>query len=78
MTEKDVINDLKSRVKPYVTIEMTQSYFSNVLIRYDVGLLKPKTIVKFLENFGYKQVDGEWMNSEKLKDVEYKPQKANY
>lgn len=58
MNEQEVIQDLRSFVKPYTYVNMPQSHFSNVLTRYEVGLLKPKTLVKFLELFGYFKENG--------------------
>jgi hypothetical protein len=58
MNELEVIQDLRSYVKPYAQIKMPQSHFSNVLTRYEAGLLKPKTLVKFLSLFGYEKENG--------------------
>ncbi len=67
MTEKEVINELRSAKKPYAFVEnMSQSTFSNNLRRYDVELLKPKTLLNFLEKFGYFKIDGKFV---KLFDV---------
>lgn len=64
MNEKEVIQDLRSKVKPYNHVKgVSQSTFSNVLTRHEAGLLKPKTLVKFLEKFGYIKQDGVWLNT---------------
>lgn len=53
LTERETIDDLKLYDKPYLHIKMCQSVFSNILTRYKAGILKPKTLHKFLEQFGY-------------------------
>lgn len=54
MNEKEVINRLKSVPKAYTYVEnVSQSYFSNLIIRYEYGLVKPKTLDKFFGFFGY-------------------------
>lgn len=58
MNEQEVIQDLKSFVKPYTYINMSQSQFSNTLTRHEAGLLKPKTLIKFLSDFGYIKENG--------------------
>ena len=59
MTELEVYNDLKQRVKPYIGV-MEQGVFSNYMIRYKVGLLKPSTIKSFFSKVGYKLVGDNW------------------
>ena len=61
MNEQEVIQDLRSKVKPYLHINMSQSYFSNTITRHEAGLLKPKTLIKFLEKFGYQKLNGQWV-----------------
>jgi hypothetical protein len=60
MNEQEVIKELRSQVKPYMQINMPQSQFSNTLVRHEAGLLKPKTLCKFLEKFGYRKENGLW------------------
>jgi len=48
MKEEQIIAQLKKLQKPYAGI-MLQSTFSSTIIRYEAGLLKPKTWQKFLE-----------------------------
>ena len=43
MTEQEVYNELKQKVKPYIGI-MPQGSYSNYMIRLKAGLLKPATI----------------------------------
>lgn len=59
MNEEDVIKELRSTVKPYVGI-MEQGTFSNTIIRYEMGRLKPSTLIIFLGRMGYVKIDGKW------------------
>ncbi len=64
MNDEQVVQDLRSKVKPYEYVKgVSQSYFSNVLTRQEAGLLKPKTLAKFLNHFGYFKKDGLWLES---------------
>lgn len=60
MNEQEVLQDLRSKVKPYLHVNMSQSYFSNTITRHEAGLLKPRTLIRFLEKFGYKKDNGIW------------------
>lgn len=62
MNEQDILEDLKKRVKPYQGI-MEQGNYSNMLIRYRVGLVKPKTIECFFNKLGYVKEDGVWFKT---------------
>lgn len=54
MNERDVINAIKSVGKPYTYVKsVSQSNYSQILIKYEYGLLKPKTIENFFKQFGY-------------------------
>lgn len=60
MNDSEVILYLRSQVKPYVGI-MHQGTFSNTLIRYEMGRLKPGTLCVFLNKMGFVMVDGLWV-----------------
>lgn len=60
MNEQEVIKELQTKVKPYIGI-MQQGTYSNTIIRYKNGLLKPSTLHGFLEKMGYIKIDGLWM-----------------
>jgi len=60
MNDSEVVQDLRSKTKPYLHVNMKQSQFSNTLIRFEAGLLKPKTFILFMKRFGYFKVDGLW------------------
>ncbi len=54
MNEGDVIAIIKSVGKPYTYVEkVSQSNFSQILIKHQYGLLKPKTLESFFEKFGF-------------------------
>jgi hypothetical protein len=59
MNEDEVIKILRSQVKPYVGI-MHQGTFSNILIRYEMGRLKPSTLTMFFNKMGYVKENGGW------------------
>lgn len=66
MTNKQIVEILRSELKPYVGI-MSPSYFSQMIAKINNDMCKPKTVEKFFKQFGYK---GEWNNYEKL-DVNF-------
>jgi hypothetical protein len=55
MTTKEVLDDLSSKIKPYIGI-CNQSYYSGNMIRIRYNLAKPSTIEKFFNKFGYKKI----------------------
>lgn len=59
MNDSEAIRELKSRLKPHIGI-MPQSTFSSTIIRFEAGLLKPKTVAEFLEKFYLRDNDGLW------------------
>lgn len=59
MNEADIIKELRSTVKPYIGI-MDQGTFSNTVIRYEMGRLKPSTLKSFLEKMGYIKLNDLW------------------
>lgn len=62
MNEQEVIKELRSLSKPYLYVpNVSQSRFSDILRQYEVGLVKPKTLDKFLEVFGFFKVDGAYV-----------------
>lgn len=60
MSEIELVNHLKKQIKPYQGI-MEQGTFSNILIRYNAGLLKPITLINFFNKLGYFQENGVWV-----------------
>lgn len=62
MLEIELINHLKSQNKPYVGI-MPQGSFSNCVIRYEAGLLKPRTLESFFNKMGYVKNNGLWVKN---------------
>lgn len=52
LTNQQVIDDLRKKIKPYIGI-MSQGYFSNYIIRIENNLCKPATVKLFFEKFGY-------------------------
>lgn len=63
MTNKEVVTELRSKLKPYVGI-CNQSYFSLMCAKIEYGMCKPKTVDKFFNLFGY---IGGWDNYKSLK-----------
>lgn len=61
MTQKQAFNEITSELKWYIGI-YSQSYASQIVQRFNAGLLKEKTINDFLSHFGYL----------KIKEAEYK------
>lgn len=59
MNTKEVYNELKSRVKPYINI-MPQSTFSNTMASIKNETCKPKTMKLFFAKFGYTQNETTW------------------
>jgi len=59
MTEQEVYNELKQKVKPYIGI-MPQGSYSNYMIRLKAGLLKPATIIRFFGLMGYSFANNKW------------------
>jgi hypothetical protein len=59
MNDLELITHLKSLNKPYQGI-MPQGSFSSTIIRFEVGLLKPKTLAKFFDTMGYVNNNGKW------------------
>lgn len=68
MNEQEVINELRSLVKPYIGI-IPQSTFSSILTRYDAGILKPKTLRLFFEKMGYWKSDKGWQKVKVIKSM---------
>jgi len=62
MNEQDILEDLKKRVKPYQGV-IEQGNYSNMLIRYRLGLVKPKTIENFFNKLGYVKENGIWLKT---------------
>jgi hypothetical protein len=60
MTEQEVYNELKASIKPYIGV-MNQGTFSNYMIRFKAGLLKPATIESFFTKCGYKKNNKGWI-----------------
>lgn len=59
MTDLELIAYFKSQNKPYQNIMPQGSYSSNIT-RFEAGLLKPKTLVKFFERMGFVNEGGVW------------------
>jgi len=73
MTERDVIAIIKSVGKPYTYVEkVSQSNFSQILIKYEYGLLKPKTIENFFEKFGFIKSDNGYIQKFDFKEIKKK------
>jgi len=74
MTNKEVIAELRSRLKPYVGVRtasgksMTQAYFSQTTRQIDNGMCKPATVEKFFSLFGYAGQWNEFHKTSKTKD----------
>jgi hypothetical protein len=56
MTNKQVVEKLRSELKPYVGI-MSPSYFSQIIAKIENDMCKPKTVDKIFNKFSY---FGEW------------------
>lgn len=63
MNEEQVIMDLQTQVKPYVGTPISQPTFSNNIIRFKAGILKPNTLKSFLEKLGYVKTQEGWVKS---------------
>lgn len=48
----EAINEIKSRIKPYVGV-MPQSTFSSTLTRIETGKCRYETLITFMGKFGY-------------------------
>ena len=53
MKLKEALEEIKSRVKPYLEVGMAQSTYSNTLRNIEAGFAKPKTVEEFMAKFGY-------------------------
>lgn len=75
MTNKEVIIELRSKLKPYVGI-MSPSHFSQMCSKIQNEMCKPKTVDKFFILFGY---IGTWNDYKSIQDIEdnFKTQKNN-
>ncbi len=71
MNEAEIMKDLRSKVKPYQGF-IDQGTFSNTMIRYEMGRLKPSTLISFLTKLGYIKANGLWE-----KDPNFKPHKKD-
>lgn len=61
MTENEVIHKIISRPKFYIGV-MPQSTASNFVKRWSEGRAKQKTVLAFIEKFGYKKIrEAEYM-----------------
>lgn len=62
MDDNELILHLKSLNKPYnhIVPKMAQSSFSTTIIRYETGLLKPKTFNSFCNKFGFIKIGNTW------------------
>lgn len=61
MNEEQIIAELQNQVKPYMGTSVTQPVFSNNIIRYKAGILKPATLKLFLERLGYTKTLEGWV-----------------
>lgn len=61
MNEDQIINELQTQVKPYIGTTISQPVFSNNIIRYKAGILKPNTLKLFLEKLGYVKTQEGWV-----------------
>lgn len=77
MNEQDVIQELRSLVKPYEYVKMPQSQFSNTIIRLEAGLLKPKTITDFFKQFGFEKENGVYVQTRIVCDQKKNDKKLN-
>lgn len=57
MELKEVLTEIKSRVKPYHHINMSASTYFNTIRNIEAGLCKQTTIDIFLEKFGYEKIE---------------------
>lgn len=60
MTIQEVIEDLRSEVKPYIPVRMLQGTFSATLMRIEGGSAKRGTIKEFFAKFGYEGDYNDW------------------
>ena len=60
MNDEQLITHLQEQVKPWVG-KVPQPTFSNNIIRYKVGLLKPSTLKLFFEKLGYTKTSEGWV-----------------
>jgi len=61
MSDQDAVTELRSKVKPYQGL-IHQGTYSNTIIRFEMGRLKPATLIKFLTTLGYIKKDGKWIS----------------
>lgn len=54
MILEEAIKEIKSRVKPYNHVGMSQPTFSNTIRNIEAGTAKWPTIEAFMNKFGYK------------------------
>jgi len=66
MNEKEALKDLLKTPKPYTHPEMSQAVFSNYIVRFKAGILKPATFREFMLKFGYR-----WDGEKFQKDFEF-------
>lgn len=52
MTNKEVIEDLRKKLKPYIGV-MNPSHYSQMCAKIENDMCKPKTVDKFFNDFGY-------------------------
>lgn len=57
MELKEVLTEIKNRVKPYLHIDMPASTYFNTIRGIEAGLCKQSTIDSFLSKFGYEKVE---------------------
>lgn len=53
MKKNDLVRLLRSSKKIYLDVNMSQSHFSQMLIKIENNLCKPKTTEVFFNKFGY-------------------------
>lgn len=62
MNDDQLIQHLQVQTKPWVN-KLPQPTFSNNIIRYKAGLLKPVTIKNFFEKLGYVKTEKGWVEA---------------
>jgi hypothetical protein len=60
MNDDQLINHLQEQIKPWVN-KLPQPTFSNNIIRYKAGILKPSTLKMFFERLGYIKTQEGWV-----------------
>lgn len=63
MNDDQLIQHLQTLVKPYIGTDVKQPTFSNNIIRYKSGLLKPNTLKAFFESMGYSKTAEGWVKA---------------